>query len=296
MIAALEASGHRVLRPIEDVATGPDGEFFGAFVDVETTGLNPMTDKIVQLGVKIFRYTADGVLTLGGETAQVHLEDPGAAIPEEATAVHGLTWDFLIGQRIPETVGARLLSCRVLVAHNAAYDAPFLVRRFPVLYGRPWACSLRDIDWKRQGYDSARLKTLASEHGGAWLQAHDAGHDVAGLAHVLRTPFADGRQPFTEMLETARQPRYSICAHSAPYEVKDELKARGYRWYDANDPARWHAWKGWVREVTAADRDAETAWVNQLCGRRAAWHVAKITAADRFLPWNLRQQFLERVA
>ena len=91
--AALElltASGYRVTRPFEaptsysDVA--PTGKLVKAAVlDTETTGLNPATDKIIELGIVVFEYST--------ETGQAYrvletfdeLEDLSMPIPPEST-------------------------------------------------------------------------------------------------------------------------------------------------------------------------------------------------------------------
>ena len=54
------------------------------FMDLETTGLNPFTDRIVEL--TFLKINPDG-----SEESRTRLVNPQMHIPEEATAVHGIT-------------------------------------------------------------------------------------------------------------------------------------------------------------------------------------------------------------
>ena len=55
-----------------------------AFIDVETTGTHPHSDRIVELS--IFKVQPDG-----SKDYRSHRVNPGKPIPAETTAVHGIT-------------------------------------------------------------------------------------------------------------------------------------------------------------------------------------------------------------
>src|SRR5262249_61976962 len=65
-------------------------EFEYIAFDLETTGLYPLTGRILEIGAARFR---------GGAVVEVfeELVDPGVAIPPEATQVHGITADDVAG-------------------------------------------------------------------------------------------------------------------------------------------------------------------------------------------------------
>jgi DNA polymerase-3 subunit epsilon len=91
--------------------------------DLETTGIQPKTDSIVEIGAVHFR---NGI---AAETFCT-LINPGRPIPPEASAVNGITDDMVSGQPRIETVLPGLSDfCGdlPLVAHNAPFDFKFLL-------------------------------------------------------------------------------------------------------------------------------------------------------------------------
>jgi DNA polymerase-3 subunit epsilon len=99
----------------------PPEAIFTAF-DVETTGLIPGVDRIVEIGAVRFR--ADGIL----DTFET-LVDPGISMPEEAGVVNGITDEMLKGKpHISDELPRFLayLGGSYPVAHNAAFDVGFV--------------------------------------------------------------------------------------------------------------------------------------------------------------------------
>jgi len=94
---------------------------FVAF-DLETTGLSPHLDRIVEIGAVKF--------VDGRETARWgQLINPGIPMPAGAAAVNGITDAMLTGQpRLEDVLPDFLtfLNATVLVAHNASFDLGFL--------------------------------------------------------------------------------------------------------------------------------------------------------------------------
>jgi DNA polymerase-3 subunit epsilon len=91
--------------------------------DLETTGIQPKTDAIVEIGAVRF----DGVEPV--ETFST-LINPGRPIPPEASAVNGITDDMVAGSPSIEKVltdFADFCGDLPLVAHNAPFDFKFLL-------------------------------------------------------------------------------------------------------------------------------------------------------------------------
>jgi len=106
-----------------------------AVVDVETTGMNPAVDRVVEVACVVIRC---GSIV---ETFDSFV-NPCREIPATASAVHHITARHVQGAPRLEMVQSHLSAmCRdaVVVAHNAAFDIAFL----PFLAERPVLCSMR---------------------------------------------------------------------------------------------------------------------------------------------------------
>ena len=106
-----------------------------AVIDVETTGLNPIVDRVVEVACVLLR---------SGRVVDTFSSfvNPGREIPATASAVHHITAGHVQGAPRLEILQPQLSAmCQdaVVVAHNAAFDLAFL----PFLAQRPVLCSMR---------------------------------------------------------------------------------------------------------------------------------------------------------
>ena len=240
------------------ITGGPTGEgdasrtSIAAVLDVETTGKDPNEDRIIELAARRFRFDAAGVITDIGQSYS-WLEDPGRDLEPEIVRLTGLTDADLAGKCIDEQTALTILtSADVIIAHNAGFDRKFVEARLPEAEGLPWACSCREIDWPERGFDGRSLGWLLSQCG--WFHdGHRAADDVDAVIGLLRHRNADGRTALQEMMESASTPGWIVRAVGANFGVKDQLKARGYRW----DTGR----SAWFKEVPERDRLAEEFWL-----------------------------------
>jgi len=78
-----------------------------AVVDVETTGLNPERDKIIEFAAIVFEVDPATSAIVSTVDAYEEFEDPGFPIPAEVTAINGITDSDVAGRRLGD---ARLAS------------------------------------------------------------------------------------------------------------------------------------------------------------------------------------------
>ncbi len=156
-----------------------------AFFDLETTGTRIGRDRIIQIG--IVRLMPDGQR----ERYQT-LVAPGIPIPEEATAIHGIT-DADVADAPPlealaSTILQELEGCDLAGFNLLRFDVPFLAEELWRV-GTEWDhLSVRIVDVQRIYHQmeprnlSAALRFYCGrEHAGA----HDALADVEATADVL---------------------------------------------------------------------------------------------------------------
>lgn len=203
----------------------------GVVLDTETTGLSVDTDQVIELGMIVFEFdpvqgTIHRVIDVFDE-----LEDPLRPIPPESTAVHHITDEMVKGKRIDDSkVEAIVKDASVVIAHNASFDRPFVEKRWPVFEKKQWACSIRDIDWKSEGVSSAKLEFLLQTQG-IFYEAHRAETDCWALLELLSVVLPQSQQPaMLTLLESLNQPQIRLFATGSPFDSKDALKVRGYRW------------------------------------------------------------------
>jgi DNA polymerase III subunit epsilon len=281
--AAMEASGrYRVLHRLEMQkvpSVAEPGTRIGMFIDLETTGLDPGSDEIIEIAMIPFFYTTDGVVRGIGEPFN-QLRQPTVPIPREVTALTGIDDAMVKGKAIdPEEVAQFAAPAALIVAHNAGFDRRFMERFCDAFSKKPWACSMSEIEWQAEGFEGTKLAYLAMANG-FFYERHRAVHDCAAaielLTHPLPRSCVNGLQ---RLLASARAPSWRIWAERAPYDIKDVLKARGYRWNgeDNGQPRSW-----WI-DVQDSQKEAEIAFLCQeIYHREMPVSSRRLTAYNRF--------------
>lgn len=156
-----------------------------AVVDVETTGLSPRADRVVQIAVTLLDDA--GAVERSWSTLVNPQRDPGPV------HVHGLTPALLdVAPTYPDVARtvSDLMAQRVLVAHNADFDWAFL-RAEQERAGLPLPTKRRlctvDLAKKLQlEVPNRRLSTLAHHFGVEQVRAHDAVDDTRVLVEVFQ--------------------------------------------------------------------------------------------------------------
>ena len=184
-----ESGDYRVASRLEALAEyhPPDNnpKLVAAVVDVETTGTNPESDKVIELGICLFEYERQSGRIYKVLGAWEWLDEPGFSIPSEITKISGITDAMLAGHRIDERAVNDLLSRVVLViAHNSDFDRRFLEKRLPVFVRKHWACSRADINWKAEGIRPTALEFVAYSLG-FFHDQHRAASDCRATLHAL---------------------------------------------------------------------------------------------------------------
>ena len=282
LLESLKGLGYRFTRLLVERATylaePTNTKMLRAVIlDTETTGTDYMQDKIIELGMVAFDYCPRT-----GMIGDVHgtfnqLEDPGFPIPPESTKVHHITDDMVEGKYInDDEVEAFIDSASIIIAHNAKFDRRFVESRFPIFKSKPWACSFAQIDWTAEGLGSSKLEFLAYRSGFHY-DGHRASVDCHALLEVLHcAPTESGILPMKQMLDSARLKEYKVAALQAPFESKDLLKSRGYRWNAERKV--WHT----VIQESLFETEAEWLKAEVYNNKKCKIEREKVDALNRF--------------
>lgn len=156
-----------------------------AVVDVETTGLFPARDRVVEIAVVHL-----------GPDARVAAEFSTLIDPRRdigPTRIHGIRASDVSGApTFPEAAAAirRLLAGRVLVAHNVRFDMMFLAAEFQrcgmQLPAAPVMCTMQLAGHYLGGLPARTLPACCQAAGVMLSEHHSALHDARAAAGLLR--------------------------------------------------------------------------------------------------------------
>jgi DNA polymerase-3 subunit epsilon len=277
-----QSEDYRVLRRLsfrQHFSTPLEPTRTGILLDVETTGLDTESDEVIELGMVKFSYHPDGSVGSVIETFSA-FNEPGRVVPEDAIKLHGITNEMVAGHKIDgSAIDAFTADAAIVIAHHAAFDRKFAERYWPVFANKPWACSVNQIDWRAHGFEGSRLGYLLNGIG-MFHRPHRAVDDCHALLEILAHPIPGmNRTALALLLENARRKTIRIWAEHSPFDLKDELKKRGYRW-SAGDQGRP---KAWYVDVDEAKRDDEIQYLRQsIYLRDVDLFTQTLTALDRF--------------
>lgn len=164
--------------------------------DLETTGVNVETARVVSAHV--------GVIDESGTIVRKRdwLVDPGVEIPEQATAVHGITTERARSEGLPAGIAISEIVAELqrlfihgtpVVAYNAPYDFSVIdreARRYgvdPLVSPSPIIDPLvidKAVDKFRRG--KRTLELTAAFYGVDLADAHDAGADAVAAGRVAQ--------------------------------------------------------------------------------------------------------------
>jgi DNA polymerase III epsilon subunit-like protein len=214
-----------------------------AGVDTETTGFHDDSE-VVEVGYVIYDADKDMDLASGSELFKVKNWDETA---EEASLVHGISKEQSeLADQFPEDVAIdkRILKYnpKIIVAHNAEFDHPKMVKHWPELSGIPWICTWRDLkheDIIKARIVPGRLMYLAVEYGIPVMGWHRASSDASIACKIA------AKHNLAEALVRKARPRY-IVKTIGPFNanLKDKFREMGFRW----NPSPKHYFKEDVSE------------------------------------------------
>lgn len=242
-------------------------------LDVETTGFDATKCGVTELGLTRIAYSPSLGRITRIENSASFFNDPGHPIPAEITALTGISDNDVRGKAVTRDDIAHFFSGDVIcVAHNAAFDRQFAERHLPIPKNLRWACSINDIDWA--GFESKKLSWICYQLGG-FFDAHRAEVDTQALSWV----FYKRPDLLQQLMQAVGKRTAVIRAFGSPYEAKDALKAKGFRWNDGDAGTQKH----WSYSCSEDELEATMDFLEGFYPARKLAKVELLDARSRFL-------------
>ena len=206
-------------------------------VDCETTGLDAKLDEIIELGFVSLSVDISNGNIVNVERMGAYYNEPKAPIDDDITRITGITDSDVKGHTISmDIISSVFKGADLIVAHNAKFDRSFIDNHINALgysaLSIPWACSIKDVDWRTLGYESNALGYLAFKQG-YFFTAHRACEDCLATAFVLHTE----KTALQRILKAYNTPISDLRVNSR-FAAKDALKKLGCTW--DSERRQWH--------------------------------------------------------
>jgi DNA polymerase-3 subunit epsilon len=292
-IAQLEKTGqYKIIQRLSPPAFYTQGQAntprIGIVLDTETTGLDTANDKIIELGFIAFEYDASSGFIYKIVHRYGGFEDPHQPLSDIVKQVTNISDDMLKGKMLDdEEIKLWLGKASLIIAHNAGFDRQMLERRLPETKDSNWACTFNDINWQEENIASLKLDYIAYKLG-YFFEGHRAVNDAEATLHLLAQPLPEtGKQAMAELLNHARVKSRRFFAVGAPFDKKDDLKARAYRWmpdYSYTDTYGKTKKGVWSKSVSEDNIEAEQTWLSHsiYAGKNSPFTFKDITANNRY--------------
>ena len=167
--------------PIDWIKTAyAEGSIFAAF-DIETTGLDPRKDRIVEIAA--IKFDKRGIIARFST-----LINPGIPMPAEASRVNNITDDMLMGKPALDEVlpdFLKFIKGSIMAAHNAPFDCSFINEKLSTRMDNPMADTLVISRELFPGYRSYSLQNLSAALGISAQNAHRAEDDARLCMEIL---------------------------------------------------------------------------------------------------------------
>lgn len=215
-------------------------------IDTETSGLDPKTDRVLEIGIALWDTERRAVLA----TVDLFLT-PAPIIPDRVRVLTGIDAGMVDEFGFPardvlETVAQFTDRHRVewLLAHNADFDRGFLAAEVEKTGATaawvsrlPWIDTLTDLPF-RDDIESRQLTALCAEHGFINPWRHRAVFDALSALRLFSCYDVE------VVLERARSPRVELQA-LVSFDDNRLAKDRRYQWRPNT--------KQWVKTVKECD-------------------------------------------
>lgn len=192
-------------------------------IDLETTGLDPLTSEIIEIGIVQWDVERKAPISMRSE-----LVKPYNSIPKDIQELTGITdqsfWSghYLKSEDLNALIANASRSSDYLVAHNAAFEKSFL----PEWQSFKWIDTKIDLPFKN-GKGNGALSDICMGHGIFNVMPHRALPDAIAMMQLFSL------YDFDEIKKSADSPEIEMTLRFS-YDTTGRkqvlAKTLGYRW------------------------------------------------------------------
>lgn len=206
--------------------------------DLETTGLDPLKDKIIEVGAIL--YSVDHQCTLQQLSTLLPCEENPA---ENINRIKNLATKEVSNNTLLQVYKEWVKESDYIVAYNASFEKSWLKG---ITKEKPWICAYEDIIWPNN-HKQTNLVSTALNHGVGVSLAHRALADCQILAQLFDR-MNDLPSLLTNAIERSNEPRVKVVA-DVPYEERDKPKAKMFKWDNLK--------RQWAKVLAISDYEKE---------------------------------------
>jgi DNA polymerase-3 subunit epsilon len=209
--APQSADRPRKAGPLEEPTTTfisvPEGAGLAAFIDIQTTGLDPDSDEVLEFGARLFAFDWTTGEIFGVVDEYFGLRQPGRSIHPKASALSGITMKTVRGRSLDTgKITAILNPAEFLIAHNADSVRRFVAKVSTDAPRRRWVCLMRNIEWYDEGCADRRFPTLLAHFGVPLPDLQRSRPNLTAALALLARTGRDGRPFLSQLLEARPKP------------------------------------------------------------------------------------------